>query len=83
MLVPGCDSLKRKRMVLRSVKDKLARFNVSVAETAHQDTWTRAELTVAYVAANNAQADSIQEKVDALVDQAHDVVITRTTRHAF
>lgn len=70
-------------MIIRSLKDKLSRFNVSVAETAHQDTWNRGELTVAYVCANNAQADSIQEKVDRVVDQAHDLVISGTTRHTF
>jgi len=70
-------------MIVRSLKDRLSRLNVSVAETAHQDIWNRSEITVAYVCANNAQADSIEEKVDALVDQARDLVITRTTRHAF
>lgn len=70
-------------MILRSLKDKLSRFNVSVAETAYQDTWNQAELTVAYVSANNAQADSLEEKVDAAVDQARDLVIIRTHRHVF
>ena len=43
----GCRSLKEKRHVLKSLKDRLHnRFNVSAAETAHHDLWQRAELTV-------------------------------------
>ena len=49
--LPGCSSLKEKRSVIRSIKDRLRhRYNVSVAETAYQDVKTRAELTVALVA---------------------------------
>ena len=67
-------------MVLRSVRDRLRRLNVSVAETAHQDAWTRAEITVAYVSANAAQADAMEEKVDALLDRVHDLMILDTQR---
>ena len=36
----GCQSLKDKRQILRSLKDRLhQRFNVSAAETDHQDLW--------------------------------------------
>ena len=64
----GCQSLKEKRQVVKSLKDRLHdRFNVSVAETAHHDTWQRAELTAALVATDRRQADSVLEKVDAFV----------------
>lgn len=44
--VYGCQSLKEKRSVVKSLKDRLHdRFNVSVAETGHHDLWQRAELT--------------------------------------
>ena len=33
-------------MVLRSLKDRLKKFNVAVAETEHQDLWQRAGLGV-------------------------------------
>jgi translation initiation factor IF-2 len=40
---PGCFSLKEKRSVVKSLKDRLHNeFNVSVAETAHQDVHQRA-----------------------------------------
>jgi uncharacterized protein len=45
--IPDARSLKDKRQVLRSLKDKLrAHFNVAVAELAHQETWQRSRVGV-------------------------------------
>ena len=64
----GCQSLKDKRRVVKSLKDRLHReFNVSVAETAHHDLWQRAELTAAVVATDRRHADSVLESADRLV----------------
>jgi hypothetical protein len=66
--IPGAHSLKEKRSVLKSVKDRLHnQFNVSVAETAHHDVWQRAELTIALVATDRRQAESVLSAVDAFV----------------
>ena len=35
--VPGSQSLKEKRMVLRRIKDRLKKFNVAVSEVDHHD----------------------------------------------
>lgn len=65
----GCQSLKEKRSVLKSLKDRLHnRFNVSVAETAHQDLWQRAELTACAVSADRRHVESILESADRLVN---------------
>lgn len=38
--LPGARSLKNKRQVIKSLKDRTRqRVNVSVAEVAHQDVW--------------------------------------------
>lgn len=81
--LPGARSLKAKRMVLRSLKDRMIKLNVSVAETDHHDLWNRAEITVAYVSANHAQADSVGEKLDTFVDRVRDVVILSSSRRSF
>ena len=48
--IPYAQSLKDKRMAVRSVKDRLRkRFNVSVAEVNHQELWQRAGLGVVSV----------------------------------
>ena len=66
--IPGCQSLKEKRRVVKSLKDRLHdRFNVSVAETSHQEVWQRAELTAAVVATDRRHADSVLEHADTLV----------------
>ncbi len=64
----GCSSLKQKRAILRSLKDRLrGRHNVSVAETGHQDAWQRAELTAAVVSSDRRRAQQLISRLDALV----------------
>jgi uncharacterized protein YlxP (DUF503 family) len=64
----GCQSLKEKRSVVKSLKDRLHdRFNVSAAETKHQDVWQRAEITCAVVAGTRKVAESVLQSCDALV----------------
>ena len=66
--LPGCQSLKDKRHVLKSLKDRLHnRFNVSAAETDHQDLWQRAELTVGVVSTDRGHADSVLREVDRVI----------------
>ena len=65
----GAHSLKEKRAVVKSMKDRLHnQFNVSVAETAHHDAWQRAELTVALVATDRRQAESVLSSLDAVME---------------
>jgi uncharacterized protein YlxP (DUF503 family) len=67
--LPECRSLKEKRRVVKSLKERLQhRFRVSVAETRHQDVWTRAELTAAVVTTDRGHADSILDKLDRFVE---------------
>ncbi len=57
--IAGASSLKAKRQVVRSLKDRLsARFNVSVAEVGAQDLWQRAELGIAKVCLDGRRADA-------------------------
>jgi uncharacterized protein YlxP (DUF503 family) len=64
----GAHSLKEKRSVIKSLKDRLHNeFNVSVAETAHQDAWQSAEITVCLVSTDRRHATSVLESVDRFV----------------
>jgi uncharacterized protein YlxP (DUF503 family) len=64
----GCQSLKDKRRVLKSLKDRLhQRFNVSVAETGHHELWQRAELACSVVATDRKHAESVLSAADRLV----------------
>jgi uncharacterized protein YlxP (DUF503 family) len=74
--LPECRSLKDKRRVVKSLKDRIrGRFNVSVAETAYQDVWTRAQLSVVMVIADGASTDSVLDKLDRLIEGERRVVI--------
>lgn len=51
--IPDARSLKDKRQVLRSLKDRLrAHYNVAVAELDHQELWQRARVGVVSISAD-------------------------------
>ena len=79
--IPGADSLKAKRAVVKSLKAKLRqRFNLSVAETGMQDVHQVAELSVAVIADGRAGADSVLDAVDAMVEGDGRALIEHTQR---
>jgi len=74
--IPGCRSLKEKRFVTKSLRDKLrARFNISVAEVAHQNLWQRATIAVAVVNNSAAYVHGVLEKALDTVENERRVVI--------
>jgi len=78
--LPASQSLKDKRAVLKSLKDRLhQRFNVSVGETAHQDLWQRAEITAAVVSTDRRHAESVLREADRLVAGADGARIVDTS----
>jgi uncharacterized protein YlxP (DUF503 family) len=59
-------SLKEKRHVLRSLKDRLRkRFNVSVAEVDGQDTWQRSVVAVAMVSGDRQRVQDLLARVES------------------
>ena len=74
--IPMADSLKAKRMVLRSLKDRIRRsFNVSVAEVDDNDVWQTAGLAVVTVSNDKQFANQILSKVVTHIEGAHDLVL--------
>ncbi len=68
LYIPDGHSLKAKRQVLLSLKDRLRdKFNVSVAEVGEQDLWQKAVLGIACVANESAY-------VNQVLDQAINVI---------
>jgi hypothetical protein len=79
--LPGCASLKEKRSVVRSLKDRLRkRFSLSVAETGVQDSLTRAEVSVALVASDRRFAEMVLDKADRLVQENGRAVVLDSRR---
>jgi uncharacterized protein YlxP (DUF503 family) len=66
--IPDAQSLKDKRQVLRSLKDKLRRdFNVAVAELDHHDVWQRSVIGI--VTLSNEEKH-LREMLNKVLDEA-------------
>jgi len=77
MHFPSAGSLKAKRQLLKSLKDRVRnKFNVSVAEIDGQDLWQRGTLGIAIIATDKAFANSVLSKVSDLVNTQPEIVIT-------
>ena len=77
--LPACHSLKEKRGILKPLTAGLRRnFNVSVAETAHQDLWQRAEIACAAVGSARAVVEETLRAADRQVEETDGVRIMET-----
>ena len=66
--LPASQSLKDKRRVIKSLKDRLhAKFNVAAAEVDHQELWQRAALAAAVVSGDHRHAEEVLTSCDRLV----------------
>ena len=74
--IPSANSLKEKRMVLRSLKDRmLNKMNVSVAEVDHQDAWKSCALAVVTVAAEKHIVETRIAEVSAFIRSNPELVV--------
>ena len=78
LFLPGAGSLKAKRMVLRRVKDRLAKFNVAVSEVEHHDLWQRAGLGIVTISTARAHAEQELAAVADEIERLEPGAITRT-----
>ncbi|MTV23923.1 DUF503 domain-containing protein [Nitriliruptoraceae bacterium ZYF776] len=68
--LPGVDSLKAKRSVLRRTEARLRdELGVAVAEIGFQDRWRRAALGVATVSGSATGVDRVLDRVAAVVER--------------
>jgi len=76
--LPGVASLKGKRQILLSLKDRIKdKFNVSIAEVDEQDIWQRAVLGVACVANEQRHTNQVLDSVLNLVRGNPEVELLR------
>ena len=58
-------SLKDKRSVVKGLKDRLrSKFNVSVAEIAHQESWQRSTVAVVTVSGDRKFAEQVLQAAE-------------------
>lgn len=70
--LPDAHSLKDKRVVLRSLKDRLRKFNVSVAEYDHQDLWQRAAVGVVSISSDHVV---LEKTLNAVIEEAEKLLL--------
>ena len=64
LFIPDGQSLKSKRQVVKSLKDRIRdKFNVSVAEVGEQDLWQKAVLGIACVANETSYVNQVLDQV--------------------
>jgi uncharacterized protein YlxP (DUF503 family) len=72
LLIPGNDSLKGKRQVVRSLIEKVRhKFEVAIAEVDSHDKWQRAELGLAVVGNDEKLLGQRVEKVMQFLESQH------------
>ena len=72
----GIQSLKSKRRVLKSLKTRISnKFNVSVSEVDHLETWQRSTIAVAVVSKEQRFANQVLSKVSDLVASDSQVML--------
>jgi uncharacterized protein YlxP (DUF503 family) len=77
-LVAGASSLKEKRRVVKSLKDRIRhRFNVSVAEVDFHELWQRSAIGVAAVGADGPFVHEVLDKVRRLVGGDRSIQVLR------
>ena len=78
--IPYAQSLKDKRMVVRSLRDRLrSRFDVAANEVALQDLHQRARLAVSFIVDGGASADGMLEKLRSFVESNTDATLVGWT----
>ncbi len=78
--LPDVDSLKGKRHVLKGLKERVrSRFECSVAEVDHQDTWQRATLAIAYVSGDARHANEVISKAMDFIEDNVDGQVLDTS----
>ncbi|MGA8873087.1 MAG: DUF503 domain-containing protein [Candidatus Acidiferrales bacterium] len=70
--IPDARSLKDKRQVLRSLKDRLrAHYNVAVAELEHQELWQRSRVGVVSI---SGDSQYLEESLQAIAAESERIL---------
>jgi uncharacterized protein YlxP (DUF503 family) len=79
IIVPGSDSLKDKRHVVRSVVDNLRnKFNLSVAEVGELDSWQKAIISMACVSNDKVVVNRMLDKALRYVESYPELEVVDT-----
>ncbi|GAV22123.1 DUF503 domain-containing protein [Carboxydothermus pertinax] len=81
LYIPQSQSLKEKRMVLKSITEKIKyHYNVSIAEVGNQNLWQRSTLALAAVSLKKDDLEKVFGKIENLIEQNGNVLITERVK---
>ncbi|MEW5978554.1 MAG: DUF503 domain-containing protein [Acidobacteriota bacterium] len=78
IFIPDAHSLKEKRVVLRSLKDRLRRFNISIAEADHQDLWQRSTLGIVSISSDQ---EILEKTLQAVLAESEEILERNLSRY--
>jgi len=78
--IPGAHSLKEKRRVIKSMKDRFAKLNLSVSEVDDNDKWQSAVLGLALVTNDAGFASSVMDRVILDMEDAYEAEMVDVKR---
>ena len=78
--LPGARSLKDRRRVIKSVKERLKkRFNAAVIETGDKDKWQTAGLGVCFLSERKSDAERLAQQALSFILGDYRLEVTRHT----
>ena len=82
--LPDCNSLKQKRFVLKSLKDRLrGKFNVALCEYGSQDKWQMTDLGIVTATTDKRGADRALQAVINYLENDRRVVLVDIERETY
>ncbi len=84
LYIYGANSLKEKRRVLQSIKDRFKnKFNCQLVEVGEQNLWQKAVLGSSTVSVDDRFLDSLFEKMEDFIDKFPEVEIIERENEIF
>jgi uncharacterized protein len=78
IFLPDSHSLKDKRIVLRRLKDRLRKFNVSIAECDHQDLWQRSTVGIVSISSDHG---ILEKTLSTVVEESEKILNGNLSQH--
>jgi uncharacterized protein YlxP (DUF503 family) len=79
IMIYDSSSLKDKRLVVKSMKDRLRKYNISIAELGYQDKWQRSEIGIAMIGNEHGFVEKALQQIFNHLDSSDDFEIIKYT----
>ncbi|MCK9265587.1 DUF503 domain-containing protein [bacterium] len=78
LIIPGCNGLKDKRKVIRSIQDKLkAKFNIAIAELEYQDKWQRSTIGLCTINSRKSEIELTLLRISEILNDSYNFMVIK------